>query len=446
MYFFLPPVANFVYVLGQLVLPAGRLGRALARFFLTQALFFNPRHDRAVGYLDYLRGVQQMELGDPDEALVLLRRAMRALPGDPAVALDAGVAMTIASEHEAAANTLSRLLTTHPRRMSQEPQLWFALAWSYTRLGKYTQALETARQAAEARAVSPGLRLSVALARLGGGAGLETEVIQAVLRRHPRLLPNVLEFLEHLAESGKATAAESLLAALPESLRPRGLRLIVLSSLNRDSLAAARWGLDHLLAVAGRGPQVLLLESRLRLHEGNPRAAIKTAQEALAQARGPETEAPAEERLGEALLVSGREEEAYGHFAQALSLGSRSALAGGVVAQRLLAQGKVQDAQSVFLMTRQGTDLGVAYAHAATALILLETGHLSEAVSLAEQAWEASRTLPAWAAQPPVTRALNAVVTSAAQQALAQAREANDEHLTKRAQRLLRRLTATPGE
>ena len=444
MHLLLPPLAGFLYSMGQLVLPAGRPGRALARLYLRLALFFNPRHDRALGYLDYLSGVQQMERGDPEEALRSLRRAMRALPDDPAVALDAGVAMTIAGEHEAALNTLGRLLTAHHRRMSQEPQLWFALAWSHTRLGRYSQALEVTRQAAAARAVSPGLRLTAALARLGSTASLETDVVRGVLRGHPRLLPSVLEFIEQLAETGKSAAAEDLLETLPAELRPRGLRLIVLSSLNRDSLPAARWALDHLLAAAGRSSDALLLESELRLHEGNLPAAVKTAREALTEARSPVATAAAEEQLGEALLVSGKEEEARAHFAQALSLGSASALAGGVVALGLLAQGKVQDAQSVFLLARQGTEFGVAYAHAATALVLLETAHLPEAVSLLEQAGEAFHALPAWAAQPPVSKTLTATLTSACRQALTNARSTGDDALTKRAQRLLRRLTAPP--
>jgi tetratricopeptide (TPR) repeat protein len=443
-HFLLPPVAEFFYAVGQLVLPGGRLGRALARFFLRQALFFNPRHDRAVGYLDYLRGVQRMQWGDPDEGLRLLRRAMRALPGDPAVALDAGVAMTIAGEHEAAVTTLSRLLAGHQRRMSQEPQLWFALTWSLLRLGRYSRALDAAGQAAQAGAASPGVRLTAALARVGAGAAPETEVIQGLVRRQPRLLANLLEFTEQMAEAGKPAVAELLLEALPPDVRPRGLRLIALSSVNRDSLAAARWALDRLVATAGRTAEVLILESELRLHEGDLPAALRAAQEAVARAPG--KDAAAEEQLGEVLLLSGREEEAYGHFVEAIAAGSPSALAGGVVALRLLEQGQAQEARQVFRLARQGAELGVAYAHAATALVLLDTGHLAEAVSLAEQADDAFRALPSWAAQPPVVRTLTATLARAARQCLTAAQQAADEDLIRRSERLLRRLTSPPPE
>ncbi len=444
MSFLLPPVAGFLYTLGQMVLPAGRPGRALARFYLQQALFFNPRHDRALGYLDYLRGVQQMDRGEPEEALRYLRRAVRALPHDAAVALDTGVAMTIAGEYEAAVHTLSRLLDTHPRRMSQEPQLWFALAWSQVRLGRYREALETARQGAEARAASPGLRLTAALARLGSSGKVEVEVLRGLLRAHPRLLSNLLEFLEQLAEGGKVALTETLLEALPPDLRPRSLRLVLLSSLNREALVSARWALDRLQTLGGRSLELLLLESELRLHEGKPGVAVKAARQARAEARTPAETATAEEQLGEALLLNGREEEAYGHFAEALGLGSASALAGGVVALRLLGQAKVEEARSIFRPARQGRELGVAYAHAATALILLETGHLPEAVALLEQGEEAFRSLPAWAAQRGVVQTLTGALTEGTQRALAAARAADSDELAQRSQRLLRRLTASP--
>ncbi len=422
------------------MLPAGRPGRALARFFLSQALFFNPRHDRAVGYLDYLRGVQRMEAGEPEEGLPLLRRAMRALPGDPAVALDAGVAMTVAGEHEAAVTTLTRLLAAPPRRMSSEPQLWFALCWSLLKLGQYTRVLETAAQAVEAGAASPGLRMVTALARVGTGAHPETEVIQRLVRGQPRLFGNVLEFAEQLAESQKPERADLLLETLPPTLVLRGLRLIALSSLNREALVAARWAIERLAEKTGPTTESLILQSELQLHAGNLPAALQAAQRAVAHTSPPEP--VAEEQLGEVLLLSGREGEAYEHFVQALVGGSLSALAGGVVALRLLEQGRGQEAQQVFRVSRQGAELGVAYAHAATALVLVDTGHLAEAVSLAEQGAEIFRALPAWAAQPAVVHRLTTTLTRVGEQCLASARQAGEEDLLRRCQRLLRRLTA----
>lgn len=385
-----------------------------------------------------------MEAGEPEEGLPLLRRAMRALPGDPAVALDAGVAMTVAGEHEAAVTTLSRLLAAHPRRMSSEPQLWFALCWSLLKLGRYSRVLETAAQAAEAGAASPGLRLAAALARVGTGAAPEAEVIRRLLRGHPRLFGNVLEFAEHLAESKKQRQADLLMEALPPALVPRGLRLIALSSLNRDALTAARWAVDRLAEKTGPTTESLILQSELQLHTGNLPAALQAAQQAVAHTSPPE--AAAEEQLGEVLLLSGREEEAYVHFVQALTGGSLSALAGGVVALRLLEQERAAEAQQVFRVSRQGAELGVAYAHAATALVLLDTGHLAEAVSLAEQAAEVFRALPAWAAQPAVVQRLATTLARVAEQCVASARQAADADLTRRAERLLRRLTAPPPE
>jgi tetratricopeptide (TPR) repeat protein len=390
-------MAGFFYALAQTVLPAGRPGRYLARGWLSQALWFSPHHDRARAYLDYLQGVRAMEAGDPDEALRLLRRAAKALPADPAVLLDAGVAMTIGGEWQAAESTLSGLLRDHPRRMRGERQLWFALAWSQLRLGRARAALETARQAAEAGSGTPGLHLVVLLAQLSATGALDAPALARLLRTQPALLTNVLEYAEQAAESQQASRADLLLSALPPDLLPHGLRLIAASALNGDRLEAARWALARWEATGADPARRLVLESELRLREQQPAAAVAAARAALEQQPG---SAAAEEQLGEALLLSGRLEEAYGPFVEALAAGSPSALAAGVVALHLLEEGRHQDARQVFRRGRVGGALGCALAHAASGRLLLEAGNLPEALALATQSWQAYQDLPGWAGQP----------------------------------------------
>ncbi len=441
-------LADLFYGLGQLALPGGRIGRAMARYFLHRCLSLNPGHERAQGYRDYLYGVWAVERGDPDAGLRLLRRAARALPQDPAVALDAGVALAICGQYEAAATTLSRLLQEHPHRLSGERQLWSALAWSHLRLRNYQQALETARAAATAGCASAQLRLVTLFANLACGDGFEAGVLAGLLRSHVRLLPNVLEFAEQMAEDDRPGLADQVLGALPADLQAHGLRLIASSSIHGRRWRAARWALARLQTFARERVAYLVLESELYLHEQQFPQALAAAEQAVAQAepstaRGQRTGSglgAAEEQLGEVLLVMGRSEEAFPHFVRALAEGSLSALAGGAVALRLVEQGRIQEARQVFRFSRRGAELGVAYAHLATALILLEEGQTGEALNLTELAWEAYRDLPAWAAQPSVRETLSTYLRRLAQDLAERAEAASQPDLLTGARRLLRNL------
>jgi len=228
--------------------------------------------------------VLAVERGDSDEGLRLLRRAARVLPQDPAVALDAAVALAICGQYAAAATALSRLLQEHPRRLSGERQLWSALAWSYLRLGEYRQALETARQAAAAGCANAQLRLVTVFADLARGGGFEPRVVAALLRSHVRLLPNVLEFAEQMAEGGKPELADQVLGVLPRDLQAHGLRLIASSSIHGRRFRAARWALARLQALSGEQASYLVLKSELHLHEQDFPAALTAAEQAVAVA------------------------------------------------------------------------------------------------------------------------------------------------------------------
>ena len=225
-------LGTLFYSLAQWTLPGGRLGRAMSRLLLRRSLAFAPHRERTHAYLNYLQGVQAMERGDPETALRLLRRAARALPGDPAVRLDAAVALTISGKWDTAETALLKLLQEHPQRMSGERQLWFALAWSQLRLGRHTQALQTARQAAEAGVGTPHLRLVTLLAELAATGTLEADRLSALLRSQPSLLGNVLEFAEQLAATRRIPRADSLVRSLPPNLLPHSLRLLATSALN----------------------------------------------------------------------------------------------------------------------------------------------------------------------------------------------------------------------
>lgn len=387
------------YALGQGVLPAGRFGRALARQFLRQSLTFSPQHHRARSYLDYLLGVRDMEGGDPQAALPLLRRAAKALPADAAVRLDAAIVMTACGEYQSAEAEFNRLLQEHPRRVRNEPQLWFALAWSQLRLGQYSRCEATARRGAEAGAATVQLRLAALLAGFGNGTALDEEGLQQVLNTRPQLLPHLLEFVEQLVESHQASLASQLLQALPAAIQPDCLRLLAGSALNSERLEVARWAL-HRWKDSGASPvERLVLASELHLHEGRFKEAIALAREAVSM---DSASARAQERLGEALLLGARLDEAYPAFEAALQGGSSSSLAAGVLALRLLEQGDLTGARSLFRSQRRGGALGCALANAATASLRLQEDRLPESLRCANLAWEQFSEQPSWGRQPVV--------------------------------------------
>lgn len=428
----------FFYGVAQLVLPAGRLGRCLARFFLRQSLFFRPRHEPAWGYSDYLTGILRLERGAPEEGVRLLRRATKALPQDPAVALDAGVAMTICGEYEGAVRLLEKLLSQHDR-MASERQLWFALAWSHLRLGHYTRAPQIAEEATAAAGGTAQLHLVSILGRLVTTSTLEQQALRGLLRSRPQLLSHVLEFTEQLAASGKTVAAEQLLQVLPEDIRSRSLRLLVSSALNGDLLEVARWALDQLTSTGAEAPAYLVLESELHLRQGDLPQALDCAERAVESSPG--NEAGAQEQLGQVLLLLGRAAEAYPHFVEALARGSASALTGGMVALRLIEQDRFEEARKVFRVERRGTELGCAYAHCAAGLVQLHEADLEEAVKLAQWAWDEYRALPDWAAQPAVRQQLTEVLSGLIEGCLTQAQEAGNEEVAARARKLQQKMT-----
>lgn len=431
----------FFYAVAHLVLPGGRPGRCLARFFLRQSLLFRPRDESAWGYSDYLSGILLLERGTPEEGLRLLRRATKALPQDPAVALDTGVAMTMGGEYEQAVRLLERLLRDY-QRMASEQQLWFALAWSHLRLGHFTRAPQVAEQAATAAGGTAQLHLVSLLGRLVTTGVLEQQALRGLLQSRPRLLPQILEFTEQLAASGKTGAAQQLLQALPEDIRSRSLRLLIISALNGELLPAARWALNQLTSTAGEAPAYLVLESELHLREGNLPWALAVSERAVKLSEGKQAEA--QEQCGEVLLLQGRAAEAYPHFVEALALGSTSALAGGVVALHLVEEDRWEEAHQVFRMERRGPALDCAYAHCATGLIQLHEGDLPEAVKLAQWAWDEYRALPDWAAQPAVREQLREVIAKLTEGCLTPAEEAGNEEVAAQARKLQQKMT-NPG-
>jgi tetratricopeptide (TPR) repeat protein len=425
------------YWMGQLMLPAGRPGRALARAFLAQALWFDPHNHRARGYLDYLLGVRQTERGEPEEGLRLLKRAAKALPEDSAVALDAGVAMTMGGEYAAAVTALTRLLSEHWLRVRGERQLWFALAWSHVRLGQYPQALKTAQEAAAASVGTVQLRLVTLLAGGALAGEMDTAAIAGLLRTTPGLIASILEFTEQLATAGQPALADQLVAVLPADVQRRGLQLVAASAMNRGAPQAARWALDQ-QAARGEDARYLVLKSELHLQEGDLPGALAAAEQAAEKSQG--RDAAAQEQWGEVLLLMGREEEAFPHFVEALGHGSLSALAGGVVAMRLLEQGKPDGAKQVFRVSRTGAELGCAWAHAATAWIQADNDEVGESLELAERAWAELLGLPAWAAQPATRRRLLTLLQGIVKRLEETARQREKDEWAARAAKLRRKL------
>lgn len=428
-------LSRIFYVLAQGALLAGRPGRFFARAWLRQSLALSPHDERARGYLDYLQGLSAMEGGDPDEAVRLLRRAAKALPRDPAVQLDAGVALAISGEWQAAESALGRLLQEQGKRVEGEPQLWFALGWSQLRLGRAAQAVETVRRAAALGLGTPELRLLAVLAKFAATGSLDQEALARLLRTRPRLLPTLLQFIEQVAEEGKTSRAEELLSALPAGTLPPTLRLLAASALHANLPHAAQWALQKWEANGQQPSARLVLQSELHLRKGELGPAVTAARQALAA--GP-NQALAEEQLGEALLLAGNREEAFAHLTEAVALGSPSALAAGYVALRLVEEGRHKEARALFRVQRTGTELGCALADAASAWLVMADGNLPKGLALATRAWQEYRRVPQWANTAVVAELMTSNLLRLLETGIASAEKSGREELLGQARKLRR--------
>ena len=379
--------------LAQAVLPLGSTGRAVARPLLGVLVQLQPRNSWARAYYDYLRALRIFPSGQTDEALRLLHRAHRTAPDDEAVHLDWAVALTMAGRYDQAIGVLEQL-GKDSENVIGEQQYWSALGWAYLCTGRFPLAQNAAKQAAEHRVATGEMRLIMSLALLGEQGWVDASGVSDILKKRPRSVVMVLEFIYYLISLGKHSEAEKLLAAVPEAMRPQGWWVVAQHSLDEDDLQAAQWVLEKLTELDPAAATSLLLASEVAARRGAWPTAVASAERALAQE-------PADvnvlETAGRMMVLAGEREKAFRYMTEALANGSRDALAGGVVALHLLEQDRVADARLVFRVQRTGDELACLYGHTAMAWLLQLEDKPVEALALATQAYDFWQQLPAWA-------------------------------------------------
>jgi len=420
-----------VYWVAQGVLPLGRLGRAAARSALAAVVWLEPNHQEARAYYDYLQALRIFPRGETEEALMLLRRAHRAVPDDETLHLDWAVALTMANHYERAIDVLEQLASGEQART--ELQFWTALSWSYLRTGRFPAAEAAAKQASEYGVASSELRLIRSLALAAEAGWVNKDGIADVVSKGPRALGMLLEFAYYIASIGKRTEAEDLLAVLPADNRPHAWRIVTQHSLSAGDVETAEWSLEKLGQLAPDSVDGLMMGCEIALRRGQMAEAVDKAHRAVA---AQPDELAVLETAGRMMVLAGQREEAFRYMTSALAEGSRDALAGGVVALYMLAQDRLDDARLVFRVQRSGDELACLYAHTATAAVLKAEDDLAEAVALAQQAWEFWDEMPQWARTEAVRQDIVSWLTQIAQAAV----DTDDKLVSQDAEELLCRL------
>ncbi len=381
------------YGLAQAALPLGSIGQAVARPLLSVLVQLQPRNSWARAYYDYVQALHMFPRGQTDEALKLLHRAHRTAPDDEALHLDWAVALTMAGRYDQAIGALEQL-GKDSEGLLHEEQYWSALGWAYLRTGRFPLAQNAAKQAAENGVATGEMRLIMSLALLGEQGWMDGAGVSDILKKQPRSLGMVLEFIYYLASIGKRSEAEKLLAAVPEAIRPRGWRIVAQHCLDEDDTTCAQWALAKLNSLDPGSPTSLLLGCEVAARADNWAAAVAGAEQAV-------THQPANldvlETAGRIMALAGERETAFRYMTEALAKGSRDALAGGVVALHLLEEARVADARLVFRVRRTGDELACLYGHTAMAWLLQIEEKPREALALAAQAYDFWQQLPAWA-------------------------------------------------
>ncbi len=431
-----------LYGLAQAALALGPIGRGVARPLLGGAVRMQPNNLRMRAYRDYLRGLRMFSAGATDEALKLLHRAHRVAPDDETVHLDWAVALTMAGRYDQAIGALEQL-GQDIERPRHEQQYWSALGWSYLRTGRFPLAENAMKRAAEYGLATPDLRLIMSLALLGQQGWVDKATVRGSLAKRPRNTGMLLEFGYYLAKIGKRGEAERLLAVLPESMLPRGWRIVAQHSLDEDNTACAQWAIDKLDSLDPGSAGGLLLGCEVAARADDWSAAVAGAHQAVDH---DPTSLNVLETAGRIMVLAGEHESAFRYMTQALAGGSRNALAGGVVALHLLEQDKTDRARLVFRVQRAGDELACVYAHTAMAWLLQIEEKPAEALSLAAQACDFWNKLPAWAATEPVCRDILPRLTSIAESIERSADETTRCGAVNLRRRLDRAAPATDGD
>ncbi len=395
--------ARAFYWLAQAMIPLGRTGAGAAHWFLSQALMFDPRLDRARGWLYLIEGSMARDRGDIESAVALLRQCATILPHSDVVIANLGIALTMAGKHEEAIQVIERSMRGEAD-LTGEPQIWTALAWSYLRSGRAPKALDTCERAQESRAGSPEIEVIRRLAHGVKRGLIHREDLSLRLRAAPRIVPLALEFCQHLARTGERDLARQVLSCLGPSLQERAYVIIARSAMNDDDLDTASWAVRELENRHAALVTCGTLQAEIALRRGETSAALQhAAQTAL---KAPQS-AMALEQLARVQLVAGEWNSAVEAAEKAVALKGAGALAAGLVALRMADTGQWPEARRLFHVERSGDALACAHAHAAQALLTAVTHQQpEEARSLAAAGLREALDLPDWAARPHVLERL----------------------------------------
>ncbi|MHB8997302.1 MAG: tetratricopeptide repeat protein [Armatimonadota bacterium] len=402
--------AGMLYDQARWVMSLGRLGMVHAYRLLRLACALWPAHPEACHWLSYLRGRIAIEHGQPEQAVELLRAADKALPNNPAIRANLGLAYTMAGKHEQAITIFERLLKEDPSQAPEE--VWASLAWSYLRTGRAPKAREACMRADEVEVRS--LRLDL-LHRLATGVGLGSlpvNEVRELLASVPQSLSLLLEYARLQAQEGRHRLARTAVSAMPEDEEARAYGIIARASLNEEDTKTAQWAADQMLRTRDERyfPEALLLRSEVALRRGDLEDAVLQAGRALETG---EAEGRAREQLARVLLLRGDWDQAVEESVEALQTGQAGALAAGIAALAALDAGDAVAARGLFLAERHGDSLACAISSAAQAGIFSSENDLAQALEAAGWALDELSHLPQWAEHQALRKRLLTTVAHA---------------------------------
>lgn len=219
-----------------------------------------------------------------------------------------------------------------------------------------------------------------------GDAAAAREHYEAALREDPDLLPVRNALAWALLRQGEPAAAreelDRVLAADPEDRLALSRRAEALRQLGEHEAALA--DLDRLLGLGDVDAETHVRRAQLLDLAGRGEEAAGAYEAALALPMAPADRALAEQRLGVALVLSGRPSVAVQHLRRAVELDPAFTRARLDLGAALLRSGAAEEAAAAFGAARQRDDAGAeAWLGEASALIVLDRA--AEARDLLEE-------------------------------------------------------------
>ncbi|WP_017302168.1 tetratricopeptide repeat protein [Nodosilinea nodulosa] len=362
---------------------------AISDFDQAETLAINDASTYA--YVLTCRAVIYIQLGKYSEAIPDLEQVVALSADDPKATAQAyvlrGFIHTESGQYEEAISAFDQAITTAPENIDVAPYAYLGRGSALSGLGRYEEAISEYDRAVN-------LKPNYSLAYLNRGTVLQT------LGR----LSEALEAFDRSIQINQDWGAVNISSAY-------NYRAAIYIQLGKYSEAIS--DLEQVIALSSDDPnttaQAYVLRGFIHIESGQPEEAVSAFDQAIAIAPDNADVIPqAYIGRGNALGGLGRFEEAILEFDQAINLNSNYSLAYHNRGEALQKLGRLQEALEAFDRSIQGNQdwgaLNIASAYNYRAVIYIQLGKYSEAISDLEQVIALSSDDPNTTAQAYVLR------------------------------------------